>query len=160
MSHDQPGFDVAKAHIHFAVECFNHAWTFIEKPIRTPAEDEAMVLCSLASLWHWTQRKDCTDLNLSIGHWQVSRAWALAGNGPNSMHHALRSLKLADGAGSFYVGYSHEAIARAALVLKDAAAFRQHLDKARSHAARVKEADERGSLEKDLLELEAAGQKI
>ena len=160
MSHNEPGFDLAKAHVYFAMDCFNHTWTLIEKPTRTPAEEEAMVLCALASLWHWTQRKDGTNLNLSIGHWQVSRAWALTGHGENARHHAERSLKLAEGAGSFYIGYSHEALARAALVLKDAAAFREHLDKAKQHAARVKEADERAPLEKDLQDLEAAGKEL
>src|SRR5258708_12645252 len=83
MYHSEPGFDVTKAHIHFAMECFNFTWTLLEKPTRTPAEDESMVLCALASLWHWTQRKDCTDLNLSIAHWQAPPAWALTGTAPN-----------------------------------------------------------------------------
>jgi hypothetical protein len=160
MSHDDPGFDLTKAHIHFAMECFNSTWTLLEKPTRTAAEDESMVLCATASLWHWTQRKDSTDLNLSIGHWQVARAWALAGNGSSALHHAMRSLKLAEGAGSFYLGYSHEAIARACWLLKDASAFKEHLEKAKAHAIRVKQADDRAALEKDLQALETAGQSL
>lgn len=96
MSHEDPSsFDAAAAHRRFSTECFNRAWELIEKPERTRDDDEAMVLRAMASLWHWTQRPDCTEQNLAIGHWQVSRVYALAGHGEAAMHHAQRSLALA-----------------------------------------------------------------
>ena len=38
-----------------------------------------MILYALASLWHWTQRPDCSTTNLSIGYWQAASVYALAG---------------------------------------------------------------------------------
>jgi hypothetical protein len=157
MSHEaSPKFDAELAHRHFSADCFNRTWTLIEKPDRTPAETEAMVLCALASLWHWTQRKDCTDRNLSIGHWQVSRAYALAGQGENALRHGQRSLALAEGSQPFYIGYAHEAVARAALVLNDRTLLTNHLSAARRCAASVAEAEERQPLEQDLRSLDTS----
>jgi hypothetical protein len=153
-STSSPAFEPATAHRHFAVECFNRVWALIDKVDRTPDEDEAMVLCATASLWHWTQRPDCTARNLSIGHWQVSRVHALVGHGGSSMRHARRSLELAEGSPPFYVGYAHEACARAALVLGDVAIFRTHLEKARACATSVQDSHARDALERDLAELQ------
>ena len=155
MSQDNPRIDLDLAHRHFSSDCFNRTWTLIEKPDRTPAEDEAMALCALASLWHWTQRPDCTERNLSIGHWQVSRVYALTGQGENAMVHARQCLERAAGSPPFYIGYGHEAAARAALVLDDRANFLEHLEKARACAANVEEANERALLDADLVLLDA-----
>ena len=63
-----PDFDSAKAHQHFSAHCFNSAWELIDKPERTPEENEQMIQRTMASLWHWTQREDCTNQKLSIGY--------------------------------------------------------------------------------------------
>jgi len=148
-----PQFDISVAHRHFSADCFNRTWTLIEKADRTADDNEAMILCALASLWHWTQRPDCTDVNLSVGHWQVSRVYALAGQGDNAMRHAGRSLALAAGASSFYIGYAHEAVARAAALLGDETTFQSHLAEARKCAAAVADASERATLERELRDL-------
>jgi hypothetical protein len=122
----------------------------IERSPRAAAEDEAMVLAALASLWHWTQRADCTQQNLSIGHWLASRAYALVGQGESAMRHANRSLEYATGLPPFFVGYAHEAIARAALTLDDLPKLHEHLAKARQCASAVSEVDDRKLLEDDL----------
>lgn len=158
MSGEAPSIiDVDLAHRHFSVDCFNRTWTLIEKEHRTAADTEAMVLCAFASLWHWTRRGDCTNRNLSLGHWQVARVYALAGQGESAMRHAERSLELAEGSPPFYVGYAHEAMARAALLLKDRERFQAHLNRARDCAAAVTEAEERQLLEQDLRLLESSG---
>ena len=51
-----PDFDSAKAHQFFSAHCFNSAWELIDKPERTPEENEQMIQRTMASLWHWTQR--------------------------------------------------------------------------------------------------------
>jgi hypothetical protein len=155
MSNPPSALDLPKAHRYFAVQCFNDTWTLIEKPTRSADEDEAMILCSQASLWHWMQRPDCTDQHRSIGHWQLARVYALAGQGENAMRHARRSLAFAEGIPPFFVGYAHESLARAAAVLKDDAAFGAHLKEAWNCAAAVTDAEDRAVLEKDLGELGA-----
>ena len=146
-------FLAADGHRHFSVACFNQAWTYIDKPARTPAEDEEMVLCALSSLWHWTQRPDCTDRHRSVGHWQVSRALALAGRGEEAMRHAMKSIRYAEADTAFYRGYAHEAAARASKVRGDADLFRKHLEQARQCATDVVAHDEREGLEADLKSL-------
>ncbi len=66
---DSPSFDSKHAHRFFSAHCFNSTWKLIDKAKRTEPENEQMIQCTLASLWHWTQREDCTDMNLSIGYW-------------------------------------------------------------------------------------------
>jgi hypothetical protein len=149
-------FDIGRAHRHFSSACFNRTWELIEKPSRSSADDEAMVLCALASLWHWTQRPDCTDQNLSIAHWQISRTYALTGQGENAQRHAQRSLALARDLSPFYKGYAHEAITRAALLMRNHELFAEHLAQARSLLGGVSNIEEKESLEKDLTELSAS----
>jgi hypothetical protein len=113
-----------------------------------------MILGAQASLWHWMQRADCTDQHRSIGHWQVSRVYALAGQGDNALRHGNRSLHFTAATPPFFVGFAHEAIARAAAVMKDEALFCEHLKETWACCKAVAEADDRAVLEKDLRELE------
>jgi hypothetical protein len=150
---DPPSFDVIRGHRFFSAECYNRTWELIEKSDRTGGDDEAMVLSTLASLWHWMQRPDCTEQKLSIGHWQVSRVYALVGRGDDAMRHAQRSLAFSTGAEPFYVGYAHESIARAASVLADQPTRQFHLRQAWECAASVADVSERTALEQDLRSL-------
>ena len=143
-------FDPQRSHRHFSVECFNRAWDLIEKPDRTAADDEAMLLTASASLWHWTERADHKDQNLSIGHWQLSRVYSLLGRGDDAMRHAEQSLQYAAGSPPFYIAYAHEAIARAALVQSNRPLWQAHLGLAQAIGATVSDAGERAMLEADL----------
>jgi catechol 2,3-dioxygenase-like lactoylglutathione lyase family enzyme len=153
MPNESPLFDVDRMHRHFSADCFDRTWTLIEKTDRTPADDEAMLLAASASLWHWTQRADRTDKNLSIGHWQLSRVCSLLGRGEDALRHAEQSLQYANGSPPFYIAYAHEAIARAASVLGNVPLFQEHLRQARSLAAAVSDSNERAMLEADLQSL-------
>lgn len=62
-------FDSTPAHEHFSKTCFNSFWDLIDKASRSPREKEEMIHMAHASLYHWSQRNDCTDQNLSIGCW-------------------------------------------------------------------------------------------
>ena len=114
-----------------------------------------MVLLALASLWHWTQREDCTEQNLSIGHWQVSRVYSLLGQGENALRHAERSLADAEGLAPIYVAYAHEAMARAALAMGEGTSSREHLAKAVALAESVTDPEEKKLLAADLQALRA-----
>jgi hypothetical protein len=143
-------FDTAAAHRFFSVDCFNRTWTLIEKPDRSPAEDEQMLLLSLASLWHWTQREDCSDRNLSIGYWQVSRVYAVLGDGDTALQYAESCLRHSQHEPPFFLAYAHEAIARAASLTGDARRRSRHMREARRLAAQVTDVEERQALEGDL----------
>ena len=83
--------DVRQAHTYFAQECFNLSWDLIEKRERKPEETDLMIHLAHASLYHWSRCADCTDQNLSIGYWQLSRVYALAGLGDSALKAAAVS---------------------------------------------------------------------
>jgi hypothetical protein len=149
---ETPDLDVAAAHRYFSAECFNRAWDLMDKADRTPADCEEMVRLSLASTWHWTQRPDCTPENLSVGHWQASRIFALLGRGGFARRYGQLSLEAAQAAGDrpFHLGYAYEALARAESVSCHADKVAEYLALASEAAARVPDPEARSALIADL----------
>jgi hypothetical protein len=149
---DKIDFDVAAAHHYFAAHCFNKAWDLIDKSTRTPEEDEQMIQLSLASQWHWAQRKDYSPTHQSIGAWQTSRIYAILGQAENSRRYGLLSLEASqkEGVGPFYLGYAYEALARAESVDLHWEKATEYLKLARQAAERVPELDEKKLLLSDL----------
>ena len=147
---EKPGFAVNAAHKHFSAQCFNMAWGLIDKPDRTAEEDEQMIRLSLASLWHWTQRDDCTERNMSIGYWQVSRIYALVGQADAARKYGLLSLECSTEEEPFYMGYAYEALARAESVAGNRKKMEDHLGKARRLAEDVSDVESRKILLADL----------
>jgi hypothetical protein len=145
-----PPFDLAQAHQFFAADCFNRAWDFLERPRRTLKDDEQMLLLCYASLWHWTERGDCTDRNLSISYWQLSRVYATLRHGGDALRFAEACLQVSHALPPFYLGYAHEAVARAAMIGADSERMAEHVAEARSLAALVADSEKRSALEKDL----------
>lgn len=148
-----PDFDPAAAHRFFSADCFNKTWDLIEKTNRTREDDQRMLQCAFASLWHWTQREDCTDTQFSIGYWQISRVYALLGESVNAAEYADLSLSHAAHLAPFYRGYAHEALARAAMVEGRPERAAHHLKEAFALASQVPDVEERSMLEKDLQSL-------
>jgi hypothetical protein len=147
----KPNSEIQAAHKYFSAECFNRAWDYIDKPARNAEEEDRMLQSSLASLWHWTQREDCTPTNLSIGYWQVARVYALMRQADQSKHYGQLCLKASqtEGVLPFYLGYAYEALARA-----EAAGEHEEMDKflAQAHqvAATLPDPEAKEQLMKDL----------
>ena len=148
----EPEFDAAAAHKYFSVYCFNSAWDLIEKTDRTPEEDEEMVRRTLASAWHWSQREDCIDRNMSAAYWQTSRVYAVLGQPENARRYGSLCLDISRGedVGPFYLGYAYEALARAESMGGDAAKAQAYKSQAENAAERVTDADSRKWLLDDL----------
>ncbi|MBX7044035.1 MAG: hypothetical protein K1X85_14150 [Ignavibacteria bacterium] len=146
------GFNSAEAHRHFSAGCFNRAWEFIDKKKRSPRDNNEMIATSFASLWHWMQRPDCSETNLSIGYWQLARVFALA----NEPHNALKYAKLClesskkKGVEPFYLAYAYEALARAEMKAKNRKKMAGYLEKALKLSEKIENAEYRGWLLKDL----------
>lgn len=145
-----PAFDVDAAHRYFAAHCFNCAWDLIEKKDRTAEDDQLMVALNQASIYHWLQRPDCSNRELSVGFWQASRIQSLLGNALEARRQAEVCLAYSGELEPFYVGYAHEALARAARIAGDQALARAHKEEAKKLAGAVTEKDERNLLLKDL----------
>jgi len=149
MSQD-PEFDVDKAHRYFAADCFNKAWELIEKTDRTPEEDERMLCLSQASLWHWTKRHDCTDTNLAIGYWQLSRIHALLGRAEEARRYGQMSLLQSPQEKPFLRAYAYEALARAEKLAGNEKLLSEYREKAERLSAMVENTESRKLLVADL----------
>jgi hypothetical protein len=148
-----PGFDVVAAHKHFSAGCFNQAWDLIEKTNRTPEEDRLMVTLNQTSIYHWLQRDDCTNEHLSVGYWQASRIQTLLGNANEATRFAEVCLGYSGELPPFYLGYAHEALARAHKLAGRAADAQRHLTLALELAAKIGKQGDRELLETDLSQL-------
>ena len=149
---DKEKFDLPSAHQYFSASCFNHAWDFIDKPVRSPDEDNTMLQLSFASLWHWTQRPECTPTNLSVGYWQVSRVYALLNQADNARLYGQLCLESAskEGVEPYYKGAAYEALARAELIADNKGAMQEYLDQANHIAGSLTDKEEKEMLLKDL----------
>ncbi|HZD58244.1 MAG TPA: hypothetical protein VE136_16050 [Anaerolineales bacterium] len=145
-----PEFDLAAAHRYFAAECFNRAWDLIDKAERTPEEDEDMIRLNQASLYHWSQREDCTNRNLSVGYWQAARIYALLSQADNARRYGQLCLHYSQGEGAFYLGYAYEALARAEAAAGEGEKSAKYLQNAQQQLAQISDPEERVLLEKDL----------
>ena len=148
----KPDFDLTAAHKFFSTHCFNKAWVLIDQSTRTPEEDEEMIRLSLASAWHWIQRDDCTQENLSVSFWQTSRIYAILEQADNARRYARLCLDASQGedVAQFYLGYAYEALARAESLVGNTAQMEQYLNQARNIAAAMSESDEKQMLLDDL----------
>ena len=148
----EPEFDLKAAHRYFAANCFNQAWDLIDKNPRTPDEDKQMIRLSLASVYHWTQRPDCTPETMSIGYWQNSRVYALVGQAVNARHYGLLALSSAQNEGvlPFALGYAFEALARAEALAGNDAQKASYLTQARQVAKTLADPETKKQLLADL----------
>lgn len=147
---DNPAFDPAAGHRFFAAHCFNSAWSLIDNPTRTLQEDEQLVATVFASIYHWLNRPDVTDQNLSIGYWQAARVFALLNRSDEAIRYAELCLHYSEELPPFYLGYAHEAMARAAAAAGDTGTLEQHLAIAKQLADQVTDQGERDALIADL----------
>lgn len=149
----EPDFNVATAHRYFASHCFNGAWGLLDKPDRTTEEDQQMVALSYASLYHWSNRSDCDNQTLSIGYWQLSRIHAILGNATEAVRHAQICFSYSKELSPFYLGYAHEALARAHRLAGKNAIATEHLNTAHELAVLIEDNSEREALLADLQSL-------
>jgi len=147
-----PDFDLEAAHRYFSAQCFNRAWDLIDKPDRTAEEDEEMIRLSMAAAWHWTQRTDCTNKNLSIGYWQIARIYAVLRQAENARYYAQRCLEVSqdEDIPPFYLGYAYEALARAESVAGERAKMKAYISLAQQAAEKVTDMNAHKQLLTDL----------
>lgn len=145
-------FDIVASHKYFSADCFNRAWDYIDKPVRSRSEEDMMLQLSLASLWHWTQREDRTPTNLSVGYWQVSRVYALLRQANNARHYGELCLDASqkEGVLPFYLGYAYEALARAESVAGNKAEMEAFLVQSNQVADRLPDPQAKKQLLEDL----------
>ena len=144
--------DDAKVHENFSVYCFNSAWDLMDKTERTPTEDEDMLRLSMASCWHWTQRSDCTNQQLSIGYWQISRIHSMLGRSIEARRYGELCLAASHdtSVAPFSLAYAYEALARASALAKNEAMKLEYIDLANKVIETMSDAEMKTMLLNDL----------
>jgi hypothetical protein len=140
---------------HLAVDLFNHAWTLMRLPERTPEQDDELIHAAHASRCHWAEVG--TAANLARGEWQVSRVYSTLGRAEPAIYHARRCLAYcesdADALEEWDLPYAYEALARAHAVAGDTDEAERFAARARELAEQVRDDDDREQLVSDLATL-------
>lgn len=146
-------------HKRLAIDLFNGTWNLILKRHRTAEDDETMINMAHASLYHWSISG--SPKNFSVGEWQVSHAYALAGRGGEALHHAERCLAICRRAGlkGWRLAYAYEALARAHAVAGERTEQAQCVRLATRAGEAIDEDEEREQFLRDLSDLRREGRK-
>jgi len=138
-----------------AVDLFNHVWTLIELPERTPEQDDEMIHAAHASRHHWAAVG--TGVNLARGEWQISRVYVTLGRGEPALFHAGRCLAYCeantDEIADWDVPFAYEALARAHMTAGNREEAERQAARARELASQVADEHDREHLEEELTTL-------
>ena len=109
-----------EGHKKFGPDLCMLAWELIEKPDRTPEENDLMLNAVHASAFHWSQLEGHIDdqkwkHSFAIAHNQITYAYIEIGNVAQSLYHANRCLEYFNkyGEGGFPIAYGYECLAKA-----------------------------------------------
>jgi len=129
-------------HREEAIRLFNRTWDLMELKERTSEQDMEMIHTAHASRYHWGEVGDY--VNWSRGDWQISRVYAVLGEGKNALRYALSNERIHNEyiLEDFDAAFVHEALARSYAILDDPERTGFHLGKARGLASGIaKESD-------------------
>lgn len=130
-----------------AVALYNHCWTLLETPA-SPERDDELERSAFASLYHWSQVGDAT--NLAIGEWMIAHAYLVLGRLEEAERFALRVVDIcaSNGLQDFYLAYGYLEMARTERARGNSASAADWL--ARAKAVEIPDADDQEVFEKDL----------
>ena len=121
-------YTLEEAQEKFAKSIFNDIWPLLEKTDRSPADEEELLLCAFASLYHWKQSG--TKVNIQRGYWMVSKVYQVLGKAEPALAWAEKCAAVSNdfpaAMKDFDLAYAQEALARSY-------ALAQKLEKAREH---------------------------
>jgi hypothetical protein len=142
-------------HRRLAADLYNHAWTLIDRPKRTPDEDDEMLYSTFASAYHWLRVEGAGPEHRARSEWQISRVYAELGRGNEAVVHARRCLDhcTEHGIGDWDLAFAWEALARASRVAGDAMTFDESVARARDAGAQIADAEDREHFERALAEI-------
>jgi hypothetical protein len=138
-----------------AVSLFNHVWTLMRMPERTPEQDDEMIHAAHASRHHWAAVG--TGANLARGEWQISRVYVTLGRAEPALYHAGRCLAYCEATPGdledWDLPFAYEALARAHLVAGNRDESQRFAAQARELAQQVADEEDREHLMNDLADL-------
>jgi len=144
--------EIKTAHNYFSKHCFNETWDYLDKNDLTDNEQIEVLSSAFASLYHWSNREDKTNQNMSVGYWQLSRVFAKLKDGPNALKFANLCLDVSqnEDVSEFYLGYAYEALARAEMINNNKMEMQKYLNEANNLCSKLIDKDEKDYLLADL----------
>ncbi len=147
-----PRYTLAEAQKKFAVHLNGRVWELLEKPERTPDEDEEIALAAYASLYHWKQAG--TLVHAQRGHWLLAHVFAVLGQPALCLQHAQRCAQLTEANPAemrdFDLAYAHEALGRAYALAGQKNLARQHYEQAHALGEAIADLEDRQIFSADL----------
>lgn len=138
-----------------AVDLFNHVWTLLGQPERTPEQNDEMIHAAHASRHHWAAVG--TGANVARGEWQVSRVYATLGRAESALYHANRCLAYCEGRpdelDDWDLPFAYEALARAHAIAGNHEEARRYVERARELGEGIADEEDRDLLFIDLAPL-------
>jgi hypothetical protein len=146
----------ADEHRRLGVELFNHVWTLVETPDRTPDQTDEMIHAAHASRHHWSRASGAGPENLARGEWQCSRVYAVLGRGEPALWHAHRVLEICEsnGIGDWDLAFAYEALTRAHRLVGNQDEAERYLALAREAGENITEDDDRELLLSEVVTIE------
>lgn len=150
MTDSEKTYTAAECHKKMAADLFNLTWELMEKPDRTPADDDRMVHAAHGSRFHWGEVGE--PVNLQRGEWQVSRVYAVLKRPAPALFHAQRCLALTEqhGLGGFDLAFAHEAMARAYAIAGNERQAARFMKQARQATEKIEKKEDRDYVESEL----------
>jgi hypothetical protein len=141
---DEPTSEtIDKWHRRFAMEGNNRTWDLIDKPSRTPAEDQEMLYCAYTAAFHWS--KVGKPINNARADVTLAHVHATLGQGEMALPYAQRCLAFFEGneGEDWDVAFAHAEMAFAAAVLGDAELHARHYALAKQLGESIQEEQDR-----------------
>lgn len=114
-------YTVEEAHKFFAQSINGRVWELLQKPNRSPSENEEMLHAAHACTYHW--KFVGTAVHQQRGEWLISHVHAVLGHGNEALRHAQRCFELTESnrdlMQDFDIAYAFEGMARAQAMLGD-----------------------------------------
>jgi hypothetical protein len=145
-------FTLEEAHKEFAKRTNGQVWQLLEKPERSKAEDEEMVLAAYACLYHWHYAG--TEANRQRGEWLIARVHTVLGEAALALKHAERCLELTetykDQMKDFDSANAYEGMARTHALAGNQAIAKQYLGMAEAAGRAISDPEDREIFTGDL----------
>ncbi len=145
-----------RTHVFFSKVYFDILWKLIKKPHDYPRDIEEMIHLAHSSFWHWRHNPRAKPEDISRAYWLLSRTYAIAEDGKNSLFYAKRALDVAikRELGPYHLAYAYEAMARASFKVNQIEKKDEYLEKSKELCEFIEDVYEKDILLANLISVD------
>jgi hypothetical protein len=126
---EEKTYTLDEAHLHFAKTLNGKVWDLLQKPERSPSENELMIYAAHASCYHWLS--EGTGLHHQRAEWLIAHVYTELGLVDPARRHAFRCIDLTNEYAAlmqdFDIAYAYEGAARACALAGETEEARHYL---------------------------------